>query len=570
MQRGPVAPKDPVMKKPFFYIMQDKDIYGDRQPDGTGVQFIYQNDNRLLNSAGIVGNVTDENMLNLLKTTAGFRELVYAIGVSVTESSGQEKVRFVYQMYGRTDTYGSGTNLVADMITDGMEQMLYLDDVKWSIEDKEPGQIRFEFEHSDVQATASVRFYLRDGFQAPEAIVDEAIDEQSSEYEAMIQRSLLQLGNTARLQRVIQKARAGEDVTIAFIGGSITQGAGAIPIHTKCYAHQTYLEFAKCFGNGENVHFIKAGVGGTPSQLGIIRFERDILRDGLAEPDLVVVEFAVNDEGDETKGVCYESLVRKILSLPNQPAVVLLFAVFAYDWNLQDRLGPIGKHYELPMVSIKDAVSPQFCLKKGEGRVLTKNQFFYDIYHPSNVGHKIMMESLMYLFKKVAAHETMEDKTELLLQQTPVYGKVYEKIKLLDRRNAQSAVKIEEGSFCETDSQLQGVEMDVSPEQIPQFPYNWMRAEPKAGVNDCFEMELSCKALMLVYKDSGAVDVGKADVYVDEKKVLTADPHVNGWVHCNPVIILQEETSKVHKIRIQMASGDVDKKFTILGFGYVE
>ncbi|MBQ6786203.1 MAG: SGNH/GDSL hydrolase family protein, partial [Lachnospiraceae bacterium] len=210
MQRGPVAPKDPVMKKPFFYIMQDKDIYGDRQPDGTGVQFIYQNDNRLLNSAGIVGNVTDENMLNLLKTTAGFRELVYAIGVSVTESSGQEKVRFVYQMYGRTDTYGSGTNLVADMITDGMEQMLYLDDVKWSIEDKEPGQIRFEFEHSDVQATASVRFYLRDGFQAPEAIVDEAIDEQSSEYEAMIQRSLLQLGNTARLQRVIQKARAGE------------------------------------------------------------------------------------------------------------------------------------------------------------------------------------------------------------------------------------------------------------------------------------------------------------------------------------------------------------------------
>ena len=95
MQNGPVAPKDPVMKKPFFYIMQDKDIYGDKQPDGTGVQFIYQNDNRLINSAGIVGNVTDEDMLNLLKTTEGFRKLVYAIGVSVTEPSGQEKVRFV-------------------------------------------------------------------------------------------------------------------------------------------------------------------------------------------------------------------------------------------------------------------------------------------------------------------------------------------------------------------------------------------------------------------------------------------------------------------------------------------
>ena len=290
----------------------------------------------------------------------------------------------------------------------------------------------------------------------------------------------------------------------------------------------------------------------------------------MVEPDLVVVEFAVNDEGDETKGMCYESLVRKILSLPNQPAVVLLFAVFAFDWNLQERLGPVGELYKLPMVSIMDAVTPQFCLKKGQGRVITKNQFFYDIYHPSNYGHKIMTESLMYLFRQVAEQEKEADETEALLKQTPVFGKVYENIKLLDKKNALHALRIEEGSFCETDSQLQGVEMDFSPEQIPQFPFNWMRTEPKPETNDYFEMELSCKALMLVYKDSGAMDVGKADVYVDEKKVVTADPHVNGWVHCNPVIILQEETSKVHKIRIQMAQGDENKKFTILGFGYVE
>ena len=45
-----------------------------------------------------------------------------------------------------------------------------------------------------------------------------------------------------------------------------------------------------------------------------------------------------NDEGDETKGRCYESLVTKILSMPDAPAVLLLFAVFANDWNLQERL----------------------------------------------------------------------------------------------------------------------------------------------------------------------------------------------------------------------------------------
>ena len=38
------------------------------------------------------------------------------------------------------------------------------------------------------------------------------------------------------------------------------------------------------------------------------------------------------------------------------------------------------------MVSIMDAVTPQFKQKQGEGRVLSKNQFFYDIFHPSNIG----------------------------------------------------------------------------------------------------------------------------------------------------------------------------------------
>lgn len=120
---------------------------------------------------------------------------------------------------------------------------------------------------------------------------------------------------------------------------------------------------------------IKAGVGGTPSELGMIRFDRDVLR-GEEQPDLVVIEFAVNDEGDETKGDCYESLVRKVLNLPWKPAVVLLFSVFANDWNLQERLKPVGYCYDLPMVSIRDAVSPQFQMPKGQGRVLTKISSF--------------------------------------------------------------------------------------------------------------------------------------------------------------------------------------------------
>ena len=50
----------------------------------------------------------------------------------------------------------------------------------------------------------------------------------------------------------------------------------------------------------------------------MIRFDRDVLREG-ERPDIVVIEFAVNDEEMRQRGVCYESLVRKVLKLPWKP-----------------------------------------------------------------------------------------------------------------------------------------------------------------------------------------------------------------------------------------------------------
>lgn len=569
MSGGPKAPKDPTKKGAYFYIMQERDVFGAEQPDGRGVQFIYENDNRLIDSAKIVGNISDEEILGLLKTTEGFRKLVKTIGVSVMEPTMQEKVTFVFQMYGKTDTYGSGTNIKADLLTNGAETLIEMDEIDWSDDDKEPGQIRFEFEHAKIQAQVSVRFYLHEGFTAPEPVVDAAVDEESKSYRDMIERSLMQLGNPARVKRAIEKARRGEDVTLAYIGGSITQGAGAVPISTNSYAYQCTKAFAKTYGTGDNVHLVKAGVGGTPSELGMIRFERDVLRDGTVAPDVVVIEFAVNDEGDETKGVCYESLVKKALSLPNKPAVVLIFAVFSFDWNLQERLSPVGRKYDLPMVSVLDAVTPQFKLKREEGRAVSKNQFFYDIYHPSNRGHKIMAQCLMRMFAAADQAEAAEDHTDALLIQEPAIGADFEKVELLDRKDIPSDVMISEGAFTDVDEVLQGVEMDDHLHQTPEFPNNWMFDGTSGKKFEAFEMTISCKALLLVFKDSGALDVGKADVYVDGVKTYTADPRATGWVHCNAAIVLNEKESAQHTVCVRVPKEDEDKKFTILGFGYV-
>lgn len=571
MARGPVAPKDPEKQRPYFYIIKDKEIFGGREPDGRGIQYFYQDAGRLENSAQIVGNIEDPQMLELLSTVAGFRQVVHSIGVSVEMPDPKEHVRFVFQMYGKHDIYGGGTNLTADLLADGAETRIYLSDADWQPDDYVPGQIKIYLETPEQLGKTSVRLYLNDGYEAPEMIEDLDVDTDSDAYRQMIGRSLISTGNTYRIYEALRRARAGEEVTLAYIGGSITQGAGATPINTECYAYKSYQRFQEIVGRTENVHFVKAGVGGTPSELGMIRFDRDVLRDGI-EPDVVVVEFAVNDEGDETRGNCYESLVRKILKLPWHPAVILLFSVFADDSNLQERLIPVGERYHLPMVSVKDAVVPQFYDR--EHRILTKNQFFYDRFHPSNLGHTIMADCLANLYEQTAqavecGKVSDSDYEPSIYDGAPAIGCSFDDIRLLDKKDGYANAYIDCGGFTQTDTQLQSVEMDLDLELTPEFPYNWMY-DGTVCEQDYFEMRITCRSLVLVAKDSGEVDVAKANIYVDGELIRTFDPHEIGWLHTNPLLIFDEAESKERTVRIEITPDDRDKKCTILGFGYVE
>lgn len=404
------------------------------------------------------------------------------------------------------------------------------------------------------------------GFNNP-ARANTSVNFDSAEYQAMIKKSLLSKGNNYRLKEVIAKAEKGEDVTIAFIGGSITGGAGAKPSNTNSYAYQTYLRFKEMFGqgDGEHIHFVKAGVGGTPSQLGVIRYDRDVLRNGTVEPDIVVVEFSVNDWDDQTRGASYESLVLKILAAENNPAVIMLHSVFESDWNLQDRLAPVGWRYDLPQISIKDAVVPQFRLTKEKGNVITKEQYFADIYHPTNAGHRITADAFAHFFSVIA--ESEKDTEDIVIDKSPVIGNEFKDIQLLDRKENTAVAKISPGGFTLTDRDVQRADFDTGVVGVPLFTNNWMH-DPKSE-NGSFKMEIESKSLMLVFKDSGNRQFGKADIYVDGEHVLTADPHIINWTHSQAVLLYKEQESRLHEIEIKMAPGDEDKNFTILGFGYV-
>ncbi|MCQ2495930.1 MAG: SGNH/GDSL hydrolase family protein [Lachnospiraceae bacterium] len=570
---GPIAPKDPVKKRDFFYIMYDKQVFAAETPnkDGRGICYLYQSDGRMINSAKIIGNVQDEELLGLMRTTEGFRKLVYGIAVSMI-SNEHENANFVFQMYGKTDPYVSGTSIEQTITPDGVEYLIPLTEVNWSDDDKEPGQIRFEFDKPGISSTVYVKFYLNDGYKAPAFEPAKPVDLESDEYKAMIGQSLVAAGNSQRLKALIAKAQSGEEVTLAYIGGSITQGAGATPLNKECYAYKMFSDFNEKYAKNHNAKFIKAGVGGTPSEFGIVRFENDVLNNPAAdaEPDLVVIEFAVNDAGDETNGECYEGLVRRCLQLSSKPAVILLFSVFADDYNLQDRLIPIGEHYNLPMVSLKNAVTKQFYQTYDEGRIVSKSQYFYDTYHPTNLGHTIMSDCLMNC---VANAASASDASEFVLNK-PYFTDEFDCIHSFDRADYTRLINadgdyaiysIDEGDFTGKDEQLQYAEKNADAFGTPQFPNNWKHISGSKAL----VIEAKFKLLMVVTLDNASPSVGEADVYVDGKFVKTINPHEVGWTHCNAQIISRNNETANHKVEFRMHEGDEDKAFTILGFGII-
>ena len=559
--KGPKAPKDPTKKRPVIYIMLDDAIEG--RPNDGGFSDINFLDGRVEAKVTNLLPELDREIARELQTCAGFRKIVHSIGVAIKADKEEDRAKTIrVSQQNKAEGGLQGTPLTAETVCDGRETIILVEDFPAAEKETVLSAIFFEFP-SYFTGQVTVAYYLNDGYEVPELSVDPPVQFDSEAYKAMIARSCMQTGNLYRMKKAIAKAKAGEDVTIAYIGGSITQGAGAKPIGTLSYAYRSYEMFKKRFGKGDgsNVHFVKAGVGGTPSELGLTRYEDDVLRQGTVAPDVLIIEFAVNDAGDETNGICYESLALMAMEGPGNPAVVLLFSVFQDDFNLQDNLSRVGFHYDLPMVSIKNAVTPNFY---EETPVITKRQFFYDLYHPSNDGHQIMADCLDNFWKLADEGETPAEDVDLTKES--VIGNRYRALIAFGKDDAAKHVKsLNPGSFTGTDDALQCVEQDANAHTTPEFPDHWMY-NGDAEQAESFTMTLDCKDLLIVYKDSGDHAFGTAEVLVDGEVTRTINAIEVGWNHCNALIVYTGEEVKEHQVEVRMT--DAAKKFTILGFGY--
>ncbi len=195
------------------------------------------------------------------------------------------------------------------------------------------------------------------------------------------ENGIVSYGNLSRIAKVMEKGRKGEDITVAMLGGSITQGSLSSTPKT-CYAYHVYEWWKNQFKDSK-ITYVNAGIGGTTSQFGVARVESDLLK---YNADFVIVEYSVNDVESDLFKETYESLIRKILTYPNEPGVLIVNNVQYNDGvNAQNIHNAIGKYYDLPMVSMKNSIYQEV-----ETGRLKKEEITPDDLHPNDTGHKLI------------------------------------------------------------------------------------------------------------------------------------------------------------------------------------
>ena len=371
-------------------------------------------------------------------------------------------------------------------------------------------------------------------------------------YGEALKESEVSLGNNLRLKRVIAQAQRGEAITIATVGGSITEGALASR-YEECWAMQFRSKFGEAYGTdgGANVALVNSGVGGTPSPFGYMRYGRDILAripeadpDGL--PDLVMIEYAVNDWAEPTGCRCYESMVKEILEQPNAPAVILLFSARNDGWNVQNELQKIGERYDLMMVSVRDGIYPHL------DKDFPKNNFYKDEYHPNSTGHGMMADALMQAVADANAAETAD--ADLDLNVKPAYATDFMGLKTIYGDETPEGVTVERGSF----------------DKVDKTTYSNTPVGQVCGKNFCHGTTSGTEPMritgvfrkcLIAWKAAAEDTYGAAEVLVDGKLKTILRGGKGKWGQSEVVLVLDGAEAAEHTVEIRVT--EEGKRFTI-------
>ena len=339
--------------------------------------------------------------------------------------------------------------------------------------------------------------------------------------------SIYSMGNTYRLVKKLEAAENGEKLTMAYLGGSITE----MGKYTTPFSSYVKSTFAK--GGFTEVN---AGLSGTSSVVGLVRSEPNVIS---KNPDIVFIEFSVNDHEDIMYKKCFESVIKRFLDLANEPAVIILIQRARDGFSSQAQMVPVGQNFDIPIISMDNALTKAF-----NSGLLSLNDYFSDDYHPHDKGGKLVSDCLSYFFRQAMRTENRSD--SYTVPSKTVYGTEYENCKYVNPKDLSGFIA---GSWTAGGGYNGG--------QVLPYSYTLNGGSP-------MKFKTSGKGLIIVFKANSS-GMGSIDVTVNGKTTKVNGNKQYCWGGPDAELGYYQDTTGDLDVSIT-GSG----QFTIWGIGLIE
>ncbi|WP_207532130.1 GDSL-type esterase/lipase family protein [Desertivirga arenae] len=351
------------------------------------------------------------------------------------------------------------------------------------------------------------------------------------------------------LPNFYRKISDGKPVTVAYLGGSITEAANG-------WRDQSAEKIRQRFPNAK-INAINAGIGGTGSDLGVFRLRAQVLSQ---KPDLVFVEFAVNDISKPSTLIhkAMEGIVRQIWKDNRETDICFVYTLTG-DMGVDLGKGKIpqstaameeiAQHYGIPTVSmglkvVQLATEGKLVYKGAKDQYPDKIVFSADNVHPfPETGQKLYAEALSVALDSIFIHSAQKNGKRLV---KPFIKDNWEAAKLIP---VEKAVKTGNWEKVTTD--------DPELQRIFKKPFTEFIKSSEKGASLSFRFKGQVAGLY----DVVGPGCGQYELSVDggDKELV---PRFDSYsTYYRPQYFLKQGLSKgLHTVRLEVSGRQLDKK----------
>lgn len=225
------------------------------------------------------------------------------------------------------------------------------------------------------------------------------------------------------LKNFHEKARCKEPVSIVFFGGSLTWGANASDPQITSY-RGLMMQWLREKYPHTPITFHDASIGGTGSQLGMFRLERDVQS---RSPDLVFVDFTVNDGVEDTdiqSLASYERITRELLA--HKVMVVPVLMMFRAQAEKLDAPVPSRNQAHLQFADIYKlpcADTIPYVRNRVRQGIDINVIWPFDGAHPDDPGYRLFFEAVRNCYDKAIAENHV-----VVVPDKPMFDDLYPKL----------------------------------------------------------------------------------------------------------------------------------------------